>query len=486
MKKALKLIFYAGVAVIVALFFLSITGIIENNRGNSFGWGYRTHYVSFLFTMAIIYLVLNDGWLTWVGELGLICLDGYILWLNGKSVFVCFSLLIFMVFWRHYRRNGGTPFVDRQEYGLLFLMFRLLYLPVAVIDSIVDRFSFRRFKIVLTNLMVLSYPICFIINLILVFSYHKLASFWDSFTVLSTFRDRFVYALIGFREFPVNLFGNAISEYGGDESEVFKAIFFYLDSGYIKVLLDYGIVPFILMFGFATFVQVWNYKKEDIISLTAFSLFAVDCIIEYQAANWVLILAFTIVNRCCCVKSDMSRCGRLSLKDLSRGKRYLLALVATIILTAVALWCMTAYQISSWRGWTPAYDATVVIPGDYMRTDNDLVIEAANYLNTHSDSVCIVNNEKDKDLLLTQGIDDSRIYAVTACSIDEMLMQSYEMIEDNDLPHRLTLCAYNMQQERLSRHARELHIPINSISVKPESLYYVTFTAEQWRLLCGD
>ena len=484
MKKTLKIIFFAGVAVIVALFLMSITGFIDNNRGNSFGWGYRTHYVSFLFTMAIIYLVLTDGWLSWVGELGLICLDIFILWLNGKSVFVCFTVLIFIVMWRHYRHNGGTPFADKTEYGLLSWLFRLLYIPVVAVDAVVDRIGFERFKKITTNLMVMSYSICFIINMVLVFSYNKLAAFWDRLPILNTFRDRFVYALIGFREFPVNLFGNSINEYGGDSGEIFKVLFFYLDSGYIKVILEYGVVPFVLMFGFATLVQVWNYKNEDIITLTAFSLFAVDCIIEYQAAHWLLVLAFTFVYRYCCVRSDINRCGRLSLKGLTRRNRFLFALVVVIVITVTALWCSTAYQISSWRGWTPAYNATLVIPGDYLQTGDDLVMEAARYLNAHSDSVCIVNCEADRELLLSLGIDEGRLYEGTGCSIDDMLTESYEIIDDNDLPSRLTVCAYNMQQERILRHAQKLHIPINSVSIKPERFYLVHFTAEQWRILC--
>ena len=58
MKKTLKIIFLAGVAVIVALFLLSVTGIIENNGEETFGFPYKNAYTSFLLAMALVYLVI--------------------------------------------------------------------------------------------------------------------------------------------------------------------------------------------------------------------------------------------------------------------------------------------------------------------------------------------------------------------------------------------------------------------------------------------
>ena len=76
MKKTLKIIFLAGVAVIVALFLLSVTGIIENNGEETFGFPYKNAYTSFLLAMALVYLVITDGKVTPLGLAGYACLTG--------------------------------------------------------------------------------------------------------------------------------------------------------------------------------------------------------------------------------------------------------------------------------------------------------------------------------------------------------------------------------------------------------------------------
>ena len=192
------------------MFFLSLLGIIDNNGGNAFGFFYKAEYVSFLLTLGMILIAVTDGRFTWLGELSLICLDAYMLWLHGKTGFLCLFVLTFVILWRHYRHNGGVPFQDKKSYGFISYLFFVIYLPVRAADLIAEKLKLIRFKQALKRLMVLSVPICFALNCLLVFTYLPLKSFWESVPVLGTFKDRLKFGLMGFQEFPVRLFGNDI------------------------------------------------------------------------------------------------------------------------------------------------------------------------------------------------------------------------------------------------------------------------------------
>lgn len=486
MRKALKAIFFTCAAVLVVMFFLSLLGIIDNNRGNAFGFFYKTDYVSFLLTMAMVYIAITDGWLTWLGEMGLICLDGYMLWLHGKTGFACLFVLTFIILWRYYRRNGGVPFRDKKSYGLLSYVFFVIYLPVRAADWCAAKLKLINLKPVLKRVMVFSFPICFALNLLLVFTYQPLKSFWESVPVLGTFKDRLIFGLLGFQEYPVRLFGNDMSVTLLERSERFDSLFFTLDSSYLKFLLDYGLVPFIILFGVLTLIMVWFYKKDYTLGLFIMSIIAVDATVELQIYNWALVIVFLIIALLFPGKGGVENCNKLSFAHMPTSRRWCLGITSLAVLALVGVWSVTAYQISGWRGWTPEYNATLVVPGSFLGAGDDVLDEAVEYLMSHDDSVCIVGSEEDITSLTTMGVDEGRIYVSSYDNIDDMLTNSYSLIHDNGLPSRMTVCAYSMQQSRISRRASALHIPVSSVSVRPESDYLSLFTDEQWRLLCGD
>lgn len=91
MNKILRSIIHICSSFVFVLFILSITGLVSNNRGNSFGFAYRTDYTCFLLTLTIIVLMV-----------------------------------------RYYRANGGVPFQDKDRYGLISVLFKVLYIPVVL------------------------------------------------------------------------------------------------------------------------------------------------------------------------------------------------------------------------------------------------------------------------------------------------------------------------------------------------------------------
>ena len=486
MRKALKAIFYTCAAAVVVMFFLSLLGIMDNNRGNSFGFYYRTDYVSFLLSLAMIYIAITDGWLTWLGELGLICLDAYMFWLRGKTGFACLFVLTFIVLWRHYRRNKGIPFQDKDKYGLLSYVFRVVYLPVMAVDTAASKTGSVKLKPVIRKLTVASFPVCFAVNCLLVFTYRPLKSFWENAPVLKTFKDRLIFGLLGFQEYPIRLFGNDMvtTTFGRDEK--YHSLFFALDSVYLKFLLDHGLVHFIIFFGIFTVCLIWFYRKNYGIGMMILGVLAVDGIVEYQVYNWLLVLFFVVVASVYSREAGIKDCDKLSFEGWKRSSRWELAVSVTVFAAVFFIWCSTAYSISTRHGFTPECGATLVVP--YSESyDDEVLDEVAEYLKIHEDSVCIVYRYEGAVYLVSHyGIDYDRVIGSGCYDIDEMLTDSYELIQQNDLPPRLTVCCYNMNLERISRHAQEHHIPINSITVKPHEWYLVYFMGEQWRLLCGD
>ena len=483
MNKILRSIIHICSSFVFVLFILSITGLVSNNRGSSFGFAYRTDYTCFLLTLALTYTVVSNGWLTWFGELSFIALDVYILLIGGKTSFICLTLMIVILMVRHLRRNGGVPFQDKDRYGLISTVFKFLYIPIVLTDRFISLCKLERIKSALLKSMIFCFPGMALINYALIFTYKPLESFWSSIGILSTFKDRLIYGMMGFNEYPLTLFGTDIPITDGT-GESFFGIYYVLDSVYMRFLLQCGVIPFILVLLVLTAVQVFNYKRRHYIGLTVVFIYSLSFLMEFSLQNLAVTLAFLTVSLFY-ERPGIQMCDKLSFSGWSSAKRRILCALTLGFLVVFFVWCSTAYKISSWRGWTPVYDATLVIPGEFLNADNDLLEAACEYLDSHSESFCIVSDDAQMDRLLDMGIAEERIYVSESNDIDEMLINARNLIDTNGLPPRLTICTYGMQQARIGIHAKKLEIPVNSIAVKPENGYLIRFSEEQWRLICG-
>lgn len=261
MKKALKIIFFAGVAVIVALFFLSLFGIVENNHGNSFGFPYKTAYTSFLLTMALIYAGITDGK---VGKIGLavyVCLTGFVLWLGGKTDFVLLLLLTLVLFLIHFEKTGSS-----------------------------------KLKASVSSFMRFSFIIVCAVNFLLVFSYRMLPGLWRAVPGIQTFKDRLLYGVLAFEEYPLSLFGSFVA-IKGSYGETASSLYFVLDSAYVKCILEAGVIPFILALTVLTGFQFWLFRRRFYIQMFALSLFAVD--LAMNGIELYLLLLITFIAAYC-------------------------------------------------------------------------------------------------------------------------------------------------------------------------------------------
>lgn len=293
MKKTLKIIFFAGVAVIVALFLLSVTGIIENNGEETFGFPYKNAYTSFLLAMALVYLVITDGKVTPLGLAGYACLTGFVLWIGGKTDFVLLLVLTAVLALKYFNklRDGKVK--------------------KSILSGV--RFAF---------------PAVCAVNYILVLSYRVLNGFWLAAPGMKTFGDRLYFARLAFEEYPLTLFGTYIPFTGSFEDKV-TDLFFVLDSAYVKYIFGYGIVPFIAVMTALTALMFCLYGGKRYVQMFALALYSVDLAMNGLAIYLVLIIVFVIA---------CSLSGKENIRDLLPSRRTVLIWLGSFIAAVMAVW----------------------------------------------------------------------------------------------------------------------------------------------------
>ena len=481
MRKALKAIILTCATLLVVMFVLSLLGIISNYHGNSFGFSDKTTYTSFILALLLSYVVVTDGVFTWTGELGVIILDAYMLWLRSKTAFVLITVLIVVLMLRHYIREGGIPYQDKKSYGAISYIFFVIYQPIKLLALLCARF--KGIKKPVLSLMRFSFLICAVINYCLIFTYRLSRPLWTAVPIIKTFGDRLRFSILAFEEFPVTLFGTDVY-YSGSYGHKYSSLYFIIDSAYVKTLLMQGVIPTIAILIGLTALLCWVYKKGYNVILLAVSLFAVDLVMDYSVAGLLFIVILIPVVIMFTDRPTNKEYGKLNIKRLRSGQRWGMAIVSVAAVIVLSVWCVTAYKITNRIDHSPCYGATLVVPRTVLGAEEDLLDEAYQYLSSHGDAFCIVDCEEDRSVLISNGIDENRVFVQDFIDIDDMLTSSNELIDANDMPNRLTICSYNSQIERISRHAGRLNIAVNSLSVKPQTGYLSVFIAEQWRLIC--
>ena len=440
-NRVLKLGLYLGLAIVVVLFFLSLLGILVNNRGNAFGFLYRTDYSAHLLALALLWCLLRDGRFDWLEELALVMLAafmGYVV--GGKTDFICMLVLVGVTLCRNH-----LPLKKMKPAGMVGAL-RYSYVTAAVLS----------FLITLT--------------------YRPLRGFWDGISGLGTIKSRLVYGTLGFEEYPVNLFGHRISEMGAGWSERGVPAYFYLDNAYVRLLLLYGALTLLVFLGLMTYAQIRLYKNKRPYAVFALAVFALSGLIEFEPVlvsyNLLALLAF-------CSLSPTPE------TVVSKKPHLLWASVALVGFVVLGIWSWSAWQVSSWRGSTPIYGATLVVPQDSGSPLRESRLEAARaYLQQHPDGVCIVAGEKDREWLVKRNTDSTCVHVLSFSGTDEMLIRANGFIQENHLPPRLTVCTFSMEQAFISRRAQQLHIPVNSLTMQcPRRQYLKHFTTQQWNTL---
>ena len=484
--------FCEGFVLIAGLAVQALLGLVENVRGVSFGLVYGDEFSCFLMVLVAYYCIVKNGYLTWLEEIGFLLLDAVAFFVKGRTGAICLLLILYVTYYRHYRQIGGVPFQDKRRFGrVLPLAFAVIYLPVRFAVAVVKLFRLEKCRGMLAQGMKYSFLIGAGVSVLLSATYRFFERVWAVLPIASSLVARLVYGQMAFDQIPIRLFGTYISQRGGGGSDAAVPLYFFIDSSYLKLLFEYGLIAFVLLLFLGATAQLRLYRSRRYYTLFILAVFALDSVIEFEFRYFTyslyILLAFCKFTE----KPGVERCDALSFEKLSARRRWGLGAVASVAAVAVALWCSSAYTITTWRGWTPDYGATLVIPGAYVDAAADEALRlprlnrAKVYLNSHEDAMCLAE-ERDRAWLIEQGVEEERILLCTAAGTDELLTSAYSIIETEKLPSRLTVCTYDIEQRYVSRRAQALHVPVNSLTMKvPSNLYLKCFAAEQWRTLWG-
>jgi len=446
--------------------------------------------------LALAYCLLKDGRLSYLSEIVMITLAVLeLIFVKGKTCFICVALLMTCTMWRHYRQYRLEDLKDRENYGRIFeMLVRIVYIPVVIVDRFVKLCGLRRYKKVLVRLAVYSFAICAAAVLLLTLYCRQLKPLLNLIPGLGSAKSRLFLGRAAFDVFDVLPLGNNIPQWGFSGSEGGVDLYFALDSGYIKLLLEYGVIAFALILGIMTWAQLRLYKEKRYYAVFILAIFAIDGLMEY----WIIKIGYNIfilLASCSLMTADERNAAKEEQLSPVKAKSWRSVIAAAVCCILFAVWCVTAYPISSWRGWTPVKGATVVIPGAFIDGVGsetlvaDRLGKAAEYVNTHKDAqIILCSNDADalKEILIETGlVEEERIHVdAEATSVDSMLENTRKIIREEKMPPRITICACTMQQERISRHAAKMKIPLNSLTVDmPWTLYLPNFAIEQGRVL---
>ena len=465
-----------GIVVIAAAFFLSVTGIIVNNRGNSFGFKYRTHYAGFLFSIMLAYALWKDGRMTWPGEPVMILIAAWMLILKCKTSFVLAACWIVLTTWRHYRAQGGIPFQQKQKYGhVIPLIYKCLYAPAVCVNAVAGGQRTEKARNTVLKAACYAFPICAGLMFTMCFLYRIMERFFGNVQLLRTFLDRLAMGQMTFEQFPIRAFGNKIPMTGSGSTEYIQYMYYVVDSGYVKVLLQYGAVAFLLITGISICLQKRLYGAHRYYALLGIAMLAVQNVTEYQMIN--LAYSFPLVMAFCTfsAKPGPEACERYTPGTAPLWKRIAAVAAGACLITVCGVWCYTAYSITAWRGWTPDYRATVVVGRD----DEKILQAAQSYMSVHDDACCIAGSKEEAKQLTDAGISKDRVFIQERGSTENMLLSAARLIKGKQLPERFTVCDYTLSMRRIFRTADGNGLAISPLGVKPGINYLLILLQEQ-------
>ena len=495
--RVLRLALIIGITYVILAFFLSMCGIIANNRGNSFGFIYRTDYACHLLFLLLAYCFYTADRPSCRGELGILAVFLYnLLIVGGKTADLCMACVLFATYGRHYQIEKRVPYQDKPL--PIALLFRILYLPCILADRLFRVFIKEKTKKIFRLACLWSFLLFAGIMLVITLAYHWIPVKWlDAFPILSSFRARLMLGIVGFDIYPISLFGNSVISHGNGGTEGTVDFYYFLDCSYIKMLIEYGLIIFILTLTVMTVLQYRLYKNRRWYECFLLAVAALDCTMEHHLTD-ISYNLFAVLMLCSLNPEDSGPPRLPSIRRKNRNSpgwvrfRRIYALISVILFIPAAF---TAYRITTASGTAiPTNHAVIILPGNYGESfaleeiTTQRAAAAANYMLRHSDSVCVTSGRDAEDLCLyleNAGISTERLYTDTSSdTLAEALQYADELIARENLTSRKTVCAAAPERERVKEIAHTLGTPVNILSFQLHGIHYgLCFVSEQVKLL---
>lgn len=454
LKKIYRTYLLTSTVTLTVLFVFSMTGLIGNLGGNSFGLSYRTDYAAYLLAiMMVLALYYEDSTMPESLQLLYPLMTWYMNQIiAAKTATICMLLLWFGVYWREYRRENAL-----QKKGWRKILFAALYLLPAVLRLLHDRLVrhvhgqklHNRLRAFCSWFFTYSFVIYAALMIILTAVYYKFPADLVSrlyYTVLSTFVVRLLLGNVAFQSYPLTLFGNDIPQRGvGWHQGSYIHFYYILDSSYVRLLMLYGAYVLILVLGVATAVQLRLRREKKFTSLFILSLMALDCTMEHHITQFIYAAPFLmlfarwdlpmregsswhfdhvktglfiwrfasifgvtifllplfsgIIDRIYLWGAGICTfCFLLSLPGKHLFQRRWVRIIAEMMGLAIfATALYSCWYVTTASSSVPVYDATLVIPGSQMEGENNTDLLTARvkageeYLAEYRDINCVVS-----------------------------------------------------------------------------------------------
>lgn len=516
-RSILKTAYRCGVVIVLIAFILSMLGIIENNRGNSFGFVYRTDYACHLLFLFLIFCFYYGGNLSAKGELGILLMTIInMVFIGGKTSYVCMSIVVFVTYLRHYRRLGKVPYQNNDNEGkIIKIVFRIIYIPVIIVDKISKKIktaTVNNIKTIIRTFYKFSFIIfaAVMIGLTMLYAYMPVEIF-EYIPKSGTIKSRLSMGIVGFEQFSIKLFGNTIPQRGAGGREGYIPFYYFLDSSYIRMILQFGLIVFVILVGLMTFIQLRLYKEKMFYEMFLLAVVALDCAMEHHIIDFsyntfaLLMWASFAGNNTENVKSifwvpytrlnngeNSSKSEhQMSPKLLRFAYRGIICLVCVIVCCSL----FASYKITTFRGREPISAATVILTGNSIdgvkseRLLDEKIKSVRSFMNMKENAVCILSGteaetEYMREILTDYKIDDGRLYEIAAKDMENTIKESDLLIKKNNLPKRKAVSSFKMQQKRIWELAHRNGIPVNMLNANmPADMYIPCYFAEQVKLI---
>lgn len=267
LQRIYKLTIFITAFMLIFIIGSSFLGIIENyidygTRIRQYlGFRYTLFGPAFLFNITLLYLYLKQNKITWRGIMVLLTANVLLyLWTDsrlsfGLSAFAIFFSLIFKRYWDYY---------TQKHWWYWFV--------------------------------VLSFPICSVVSLILTVFYSPKKTWMSQLNHF--FNSRLVLGQVSLARYGVNLWGQNI-EWVGNGLDVYgkrsTESYLYVDCLYIQLLQHYGIVFTVLFIILVTIAMIICYQQERYYLLFMLAFIAAHCMCDdlswylYYNTFWLAI-----------------------------------------------------------------------------------------------------------------------------------------------------------------------------------------------------
>lgn len=237
--------------ITIGLFYLGVFDKVEhsffragtNIFRSSLGFSYTTYAPHYLLTLFSIYVYLTR---------------------NNKNVLIPYLMHFAVAIWFYNETDTRTAF-----YVTTLLFFAAIFIRMFHLD--LAKYKLMRF------LLKSTFAICSIITFSIVLSYPKNILWINNINRIMNYR--ITYSYEGLMRYGISLLGNPV------DFNLTSGKYFYVDSSYVQLILQYGFLVFIIIMILYTMIMWKNVDEHNSIGILVIAIIAIRGITDPQIIN---------------------------------------------------------------------------------------------------------------------------------------------------------------------------------------------------------